>query len=428
MKDETVTGAVGNPTGRTGHNPRPSTAVAFIGSVVADTPAHRTAAFSRAGNLSQAGLLTGLRNAGVHAAVYTFHLEPSFPRGRRLWVGGAREEVVPGICAVLVGYLNVIPMKQVWVGVGVFLRLLVWGWKMRHAKRRVVIAYNLTMPPGTFTLAAARLTRSRLVVFVNDVHIPGHTVPDSLRFRIDLVLQKALLRRCDGLLVVADSIAQDLAAAVPSIRIDGGVGREVIDGTGGTPTTTRTGPFTIVSAGGLDIANGVEVILEAFSRLSGPFRLVIAGSGPLEGVVRKAQQSDCRIEFRGLLAFEDVLALYRDADLLLNVRVTKKLNTRYFFPSKLLECLTTGVPVLTTKTGHVAEEYGELAFLLEDESPAGLATAIEDIAGTPEHVRRELAARARDYMVREKSWDSQARRVLTFAESIASARRGAVKV
>ena len=77
-----------------------------------------------------------------------------------------------------------------------------------------------------------------------------------------------------------------------------------------------------------------------------------------------------------------MLDLYRSADVLINVRLTQTLNTKYFFPSKLMECLASGVPVISTCPGHVAEEFGRLAYLLREETPEALAAAIRRVAAT----------------------------------------------
>ena len=123
-----------------------------------------------------------------------------------------------------------------------------------------------------------------------------------------------------------------------------------------------------MSAGGLEVANGVLELLEAFSLIrSNKYRLRIAGMGPLEHEVREAAEKDQRIEYCGFLPFDKVLDLYDSADVLINMRLTKTLNTKYFFPSKLMEYLTSGVPVITTCTGQTEDEFRDFVFLLKDE-------------------------------------------------------------
>lgn len=170
----------------------------------------------------------------------------------------------------------------------------------------------------------------------------------------------------------------------------------------------------------MEAANGVLVVLEAFGLLDEPgFRLVVAGGGALAGRVEEAARRDSRIEYRGLLKLHDVLSMYRAADLLINMRLTRTMRTRYFFPSKLMEFLASGTPVLTTCTGNVAEEYGGMAFLLQDESARGLADAIRRARATSEEARREMGSRARAYMLQQKSWRAQSARVAALLRSVA---------
>jgi glycosyltransferase involved in cell wall biosynthesis len=184
-----------------------------------------------------------------------------------------------------------------------------------------------------------------------------------------------------------------------------------------------------VFAGSLDEPNGVSLMLDAFSRLRGGFRLRIAGRGPLEDKVRQAAANDSRIDYLGFLPHGQVLALYRSADLLVSARLTKGLNTRYFFPSKLMEYLASGVPVISTCTGHVEEEFGGFVYLLREETAESLAGLIAAIAASPRAERIEMGRRARGYMAAHKTWDSQSARVVTYLREsvlrLPSASRGA---
>jgi glycosyltransferase involved in cell wall biosynthesis len=120
------------------------------------------------------------------------------------------------------------------------------------------------------------------------------------------------------------------------------------------------------------------------------------------------------VSFRGFLSFEEVVDLYRSADLLLNARLTKAMDTRYFFPSKLMELLASGTPVLSTCTGHVEAEYGHVLYLLREETPEALAARIQEIRAIDPAERRGLGARARDFMLREKTWDRQGERLARY--------------
>ena len=160
------------------------------------------------------------------------------------------------------------------------------------------------------------------------------------------------------------------------------------------PPSGEAVPFAVVSAGSLDEANGFLVLLEAFARLPGDgYRLRIAGRGPLESQVRAAAAKDPRIEYLGFLSFEEVQSLYRSADVLVNMRLTQAIDTRYFFPSKLMEYLASAVPVISTCTGAVEKEFGSFVYLLREETPQGLANAICTVAALAPSARADTGHR-----------------------------------
>jgi glycosyltransferase involved in cell wall biosynthesis len=174
----------------------------------------------------------------------------------------------------------------------------------------------------------------------------------------------------------------------------------------------------MVAAGSLHVLNGIEEMLAAMRLLPGTaFRLRIAGVGPLAERVREAQARDPRIEYLGGLPFEQVLDLYASADVLLNVRLTKTIDTRYYFPSKTMECLASGVPVITTCPGNVREEFAGLAYLLEEETPEELARVIADVAALPREAREARGHAAHEFMATHRTWAVQGRRIVEFLEA-----------
>jgi glycosyltransferase involved in cell wall biosynthesis len=173
--------------------------------------------------------------------------------------------------------------------------------------------------------------------------------------------------------------------------------------------------FVITSAGSLDEANGFLILLKAFSLLQGDqYRLCMAGAGPLEQQVREAAANDPRIDYLGMLPFSEVLQLYKRSDVLINMRVTADLHTKYFFPSKMMEYLASGVPVISTCTGHVREEFGDFCYLLEEETPEGLAEMIRAVAQQSQEERKQRGQRARHYMMTNKTWQAQTRKVVRY--------------
>jgi glycosyltransferase involved in cell wall biosynthesis len=397
-------------------------ALAFVGAIVPEKAAFHTAAFSRGGQIYQQEMLEGLKRAGLPASEIVSILPiPSYPKSDRLWVGACREEIVKGAEVRLLPFLNISPVKQAMIGFIAVIELVRWGWRNRRVANRVVFTYNLTVPPGLFTLIGAKLIGAKAVAALCDIDVPGQTAPSGFVWRFNYWMLRKLIPLFDGHVVAAEATAQDFLANRPYVRMEGGISEEMISLTKDLTEMENPAahPFRIAFAGRVDETNGIPALLEAFSLLEGDqYRLRIAGGGPLERKVREAAANDSRIEYLGFVPFSEVLQLYKNSDVLVNVRVTKDMNTRYFYPGKMMEYLASGTPVITTCTGHTEAEFGDFVYLLHDETPRGLATLIEKVAGARPDERRQLGLAARAYMSTHKTWEAQTKRVAQFIREV----------
>ncbi len=109
-------------------------------------------------------------------------------------------------------------------------------------------------------------------------------------------------------------------------------------------------------------------------------RLQILGEGDQLPDLRRQAEQLCiqdRIEFQeGLRPIEEIVPLLRAAHLAV-LPTRRETSTDYMLPTKLLEYLILGVPVLCTATRTVKYYFGEdHPLLLEDPSPEALAAKI----------------------------------------------------
>jgi glycosyltransferase involved in cell wall biosynthesis len=426
-------------------------AIAFVGSVVPDRPRYHNAAFSRAINQWQENLIYGLRHAGLtDIEVFSAECVPRFPHSKRLVVWGGRDVLEGDVPVRLLPFLNLGVFKVITPGVAAFFRLLRWGVRKRR-KRRLVLAINLMIPPCIPTLWAARLIGAKTMASANDIFVPGDLKPDTPLWRVNWWIHEHYLPKFDGLNVVNPHIVRDLAPRSRFIHVDTGVREEYLSlfepslsppqgaahvapgsahlrvaGPEDDPLPLRDdrfsallqekgGTFTIAFAGWLSEMNMISTILEAFAMLDDEtYRLEIAGSGELEDVVQHAAQEDERITYHGYLPFDQVVALYRRADLLLNLVQSEYRTTRYSFPGKLAQLLATGKPVMTTYT----EDLQDVTFLLREAHPAALADAIRSVRGTPHEALAQMGQRAREYVRQNKTWEVHGQTFRAFIESL----------
>ncbi len=393
-------------------------AIAYFGAFAPDRPDYKTPASSTAGNLFQLNFLSALRRSRLPMPqVYSYLPMPSFPRHKQLIYRGGRDRLNDGTSVKFLPFLNLGPLKIATLGIASFAQTLAWSWRNRKAERRIVIAYNLNAPPAWPLWLACRLAKCEFVPFIGDIYVPGEVIADNWLRRLEFDTQKRIIPKVDGLLVANKAIVEDFAQGRESLLIEGGVPESFLRKFEGS-AEREARAFHVVFAGQLSQLNGVELLLDAIAKVDDPsIRITIAGTGPLHERVKKAAMLDSRIVYAGLLPHRDLVEVYKSADLVLSLRRTDNQTHRYVFPSKVVECLATGVPLLTTCTGHAASEFGPFAILLDEETPEALAAKIEEVMAWPEARRGEIGQRAQAYVRENRTWESNIVRLEAYLET-----------
>lgn len=392
-------------------------ALLYIGAFTPDLPEYSNPATSTAGNLFQLNFLTSLAESDLpNPTVYSYFPVASFPRVKQLFVGRRTVRLGNGLRATSLPHFNLGALKILTLGISSAWQTLRWGRVNRHVPHRVVICYNLTAPPAVPIAMVCRLLGMDLVPFIGDIYVPGEVVKDTFLRRIEFASQKSVIPRAQGLLIANQAIIDDFAPDRQALLVEGGVTESFVRRFERKPKRTDDN-FHVVFAGQLSVLNGVTMLIDAMKLLDMPnLRVSIVGGGEYVDAVRKAVAKDARLAYLGLVPHRNVLELYEQADLLVNLRRTNYQTHRYVFPSKVVECLATGRPLLTTCTGHIEEEFGEFVFKLEEETPEALAKAIQSLSAMDPDLRMEYGSRAQEYVRTHKTWEAHARRLRQYLE------------
>ena len=157
-----------------------------------------------------------------------------------------------------------------------------------------------------------------------------------------------------------------------------------------------------------------KVISVMFSETPDVRIRVIEDSDPKE--VKDDKKQDQRIKYLGLLSEVECKQEQSKSSLLINPRKSDEEYCKYSFPSKIIEYMTSGVPVLMAKLPGIPDEYFKYSFIIDDESPEGIAKAIMRILSLPLIERRSMGESARNFVLREKSCFVQTKKVFDFLE------------
>lgn len=169
----------------------------------------------------------------------------------------------------------------------------------------------------------------------------------------------------------------------------------------------------IMYAGGLHERYGLKKLTEAFMRLKDDdLRLDLYGNGPfVEDLQNKYCKEDARIRYKGVAPNQEVVQAELNATLLVNPRPTDEEFTKYSFPSKNIEYMASGTPLLTTKLPGMPEEYYPYIYLIEDESVDGYASALKDVLSHTDEELYQLGGIAKSFVLSKKNYLEQAKRI-----------------
>lgn len=167
----------------------------------------------------------------------------------------------------------------------------------------------------------------------------------------------------------------------------------------------------LLYAGGLYKRYGLDTLVEAVKTLnSNHVRLVLYGDGPM--VEDLKLEHDRRIEYRGVVPNREIVIAETKATLLVNPRPTHESFTLYSFPSKNMEYMISGTPVLTTCLPGMPTEYHPYVYLFEEESITGYANKIAEVLALGRAELHQKGLQAKQFVLENKNEIRQAERVI----------------
>lgn len=164
-------------------------------------------------------------------------------------------------------------------------------------------------------------------------------------------------------------------------------------------------------AGGLAKDNGIEMMIEAAHKSKLIDEMWICGIGEcLEYVINN---TDDKVKYLGMLNNSEVLLYEKQAKVLLNARDPNNELTRFSFPSKILEYMSAGGIVISSKLLGIPREYWEHIFILDDYTSDDLASKMDKVFQMSNEEFIQTTTNATSF-VKEKSANQRCNEIVQF--------------
>ena len=160
-------------------------------------------------------------------------------------------------------------------------------------------------------------------------------------------------------------------------------------------------------------------LVNAFSQIEDPdYRLVICGIGDSERAIMDAAKDDSRISFLGQLPRNEVIEWQKKATVLVNPRQNNEEFTKYSFPSKTMEYLSSGIPVVAYKLDGIPDEYDQYIQYVSDDSIESLKKKLVEVCEMTRKERQELGNIGRNFVLMKKNSTIQVRKIRTLVNEV----------
>jgi glycosyltransferase involved in cell wall biosynthesis len=389
--------------------------------------AEATARLSRDGlqnqiNTYQWAFVDGLRQnlqAGETLQIVNALPVGVFPlRYRRLWLGGKTRE---GGAFCELASLNLPWCKQRMRARAAYRAMR--RWALASPDNRNILVYSLYLP---YMQAVRRLKRAfpdvKATVIVTD--LPNELGIASGRRGLLKALEYRMGAKRTALCSAFDSFVLLTAPMAEALPIQGKA-RMVLEGLVSEnpllPQADETLPNdprpAVLYTGTLNRELGIDILLEAFAAMPA-VALWLCGRGDMQREVAQAAQQHPNIRYFGQVPQQTALAMQARVAALINPRTAQGAFTRYSFPSKTLEYMRSGKPVLCCKLEGIPAEYDPYLTYIEPQTAAGIRAAVEALLARPEAERAAMGERARDFVLREKNARAQCGRLTVFLRGL----------
>jgi len=280
----------------------------------------------------------------------------------------------------------------------------------------VLIVYSAHLPFMASALLFKLFRKSiKLCLILPD--LPEH-MGDNFGFRkilkwIDIRIFYLLSKYFDRYVLLSKHMASKLNIQNNQFVIVEGIAQA----TNPAPYPSNSNKKSFLYTGTLAKRYGVMNLILAFSKLrDDSIELWICGDGDSREEIAHAASTDPRILFFGQVTRELAVDLQSRASFLINPRESKGDFTKYSFPSKVLEYMVSGRPVIMYRLDGIPDEYNNFFITPTGEGIQGLYECMSYALTLSDEKLLEIGNSAKKFVLENKNPEIQTRKIINLFE------------
>lgn len=385
--------------------------IIFLGYCVSKNTAENLSGISIAANKMQLNLLSNIKPYVRNLDITTVYPVAAFPVDKKLIYRKESIEVSDCLKVERIPFLNIPVLKQ--------LNQILANYKsvkrlVKKHKDAILLTFNMYPQIGVPAAWIKKKYGNRIVTLLADLPIDDNYVRRGFSkwiYQLFNIITVDSLKLVDDAIVLNRKAWEVYTPQANYLVMEGGYNADSYYAEKMEIRERKN----IVYSGSLNEYSGVHELIEAMDYVEDiNIELDIYGDGYLRDYVKN--RCNDRIHYYGMIPNKEMIEVQRNAWALISPRPVEDPIAMVTFPSKIFEYMTSGTPVISTRLNGFLPEYEGLLMFAESNEPRELAKCIMKMAEHSYTDMLEMAKRAREFIIENKSWEVQAKRIIDFIE------------
>lgn len=300
-----------------------------------------------------------------------------------------------------ISYLNIRGIKHAILAAKSFFKSL-------FAPQNTVVIYDALVMSSSFgAVLAAKLRRHKCIAIITD--LPDYINHSQAKNRIN----HRLISMADGYVFLTEPMNDVInPSQKPYVVLEGHADLAMKN----VPCISdNTSKKIVLYAGALFEKYGIANLVHSFIKTAkANEELHIYGDGEYANTLKEIADSHAQIIYHGPRPNHEIVEAECSATLLVNPRAGDEDYTKYSFPSKTMEYMASGTPVLCAKLPGFPDEYDGYLFYFDDARQDGLANALRSVLDLPANELEIMGQKAKSFVLEEKNHIKQAEHIIRF--------------
>lgn len=171
----------------------------------------------------------------------------------------------------------------------------------------------------------------------------------------------------------------------------------------------------IMYAGGIHKEFGIELLVDSFLAVNNKeWELHIYGDGNYQDELKQIASLHPKVKYFGMKSNSEIVSNQLKAWLVVNPRISNAEYVKYSFPSKTLECMASGTPLLTTRLAGMPKDYYPYVYFFGKETKEDFMAVLKEMFSKSAEELHDFGSKAKIFAIQEKNNVKQASKFYTF--------------